>query len=141
MILTAKEIDKRVSDIANQITSEIANALEMANQIAQKLAALAMAAAMLDPCKLAVLMNTGSPELKSAANAMTSPVTNVIEEVQTELDPRANPEEVTRAVENAKAEAEITNVSVRLSSLSMASPLVLISFTAGLPSILSIISS
>ena len=94
------------SDIANQITSEIANALEMANQIAQKLAALAMAAAMLDPCKLAVLMNTGSPELKSAANAMTSPVTNVIEEVQTELDPRANPEEVTRAVENAKAEAE-----------------------------------
>ena len=94
------------SDIANQITSEIANALEMANQIAQKLAALAMAAALLDPCKLAVLMNTGSPELKSAANAMTSPVTNVIEEVQTELDPRANPEEVTRAVENAKAEAE-----------------------------------
>lgn len=94
------------SDIANQITSEIANALEMANQIAQKLAALAMAAAMLDPCILAVLMNTGSPELKSAANAMTSPVTNVIEEVQTELDPRANPEEVTRAVENAKAEAE-----------------------------------
>ena len=94
------------SDIANQITSEIANALEMANQIAQKLAALAMAAAMLDPCKLAVLLNTGSPELKSAANAMTSPVTNIIEEVQTELDPRANPEEVTRAVENAKAEAE-----------------------------------
>ena len=94
------------SDIANQITSEIANALEMANQIAQKLAALAMAAAMLDPCKLAVLMNTGSPELKSAANAMTSPVTNVIQEVQTELDPRANPEEVTRAIENAKAEAE-----------------------------------
>lgn len=94
------------SDIANQITSEIANALEMANQIAQKLAALSMAAAMLDPCKLAVLMNTGSPELKSAANAMTSPVTNVIQEVQTELDPRANPEEVTRAIENAKAEAE-----------------------------------
>jgi hypothetical protein len=94
------------SDIANQITSEIANALEMANQIAQKLAALAMAAAMLDPCKLAVLMNTGSPELKSAATAMTSPVTNIFEEVQTELDPRANPEEVTRAVENAKSEAE-----------------------------------
>lgn len=94
------------SDIANQITSEIANVLEMANQIAQKLAALAMAAAMLDPCKLAVLMNTGSPELKSAANAITSPVTNIVEEVQTELDPRANPEEVTRAVENAKAEAE-----------------------------------
>ena len=94
------------SDIANQITSEIANILEMANQIAQKLAALAMAAAMLDPCKLAVLMNTGSPELKAAANSMIAPVTNIIEEVQTELDSRANPEEVTRAVENAKAEAQ-----------------------------------
>ncbi|MDC1446631.1 hypothetical protein N8344_01505 [bacterium] len=94
------------SDIANQITSEIANALEMANQIAQKLAALAMAAAMLDPCKLAVLMNTGSPDLKAAANSMIAPVTNIIEEVQTELDSRANPEEVTRAVENAKAEAQ-----------------------------------
>ena len=94
------------SDIANQITSEIANVLEMANQIAQKLAALSMAAAMLDPCKLAVLMNTGSSDLKAAANSMIAPVTNIIEEVQTELDSRANPEEVTRAVENAKAEAE-----------------------------------
>lgn len=94
------------SDIANQITSEISNALEMANQIAQKLAALAMAAAMLDPCKLAVLMNTGSPDLKAAANSVISPVTNIVEEVQTELDPRADAEEVNRAVANAKAEAQ-----------------------------------
>ena len=38
------------------------------------------------------------------------------------------------------AEAEITRVSVRLKSLSIASPDVLISFTAGLPSNLSIIN-
>ena len=46
-----------------------------------------------------------------------------------------------KPMSNAKAEADTTKVSVRLSNLSMASPLVLISLTAGLPSILSRISS
>ena len=43
-------------------------------------------------------------------------------------------------IKKAKAEAEITKVSVKLNSLSIASPDVLISFTAGLPSSLLIIN-
>ena len=40
----------------------------------------------------------------------------------------------------ANADADMTNVSVRLNSLSIASPEVLISFTAGFPSNLSMMS-
>ena len=46
-----------------------------------------------------------------------------------------------KPISNAKVDADSTSVLVKLKSLSIASPLVLISFTAGLPSILSIISS
>ena len=46
-----------------------------------------------------------------------------------------------KPMSNAKAQAEITSVSVRLRSLSIASPDERISFTAGFPSNLSVISS
>ena len=101
----AKSMMNGISALANQITSEIANLTSMAASISAKLAALALASATLDPCKLAVLLNTGSPELKSAAQNMTSPVTNVVPTIATELDPRANAIEVNAAIQSAKQTA------------------------------------
>ena len=63
-----------ISELTNQIANEIAKALELASTIAQKLAALAVAAAMLDPCKMAVILNTGSPEMIDAVNKVNSPL-------------------------------------------------------------------
>lgn len=103
----AKSMMNGIAALANQITSEIANLTSMAASIAAKLAALALAAATLDPCKLAVLLNTGSPELKSAAQNMISPVTNIVPNIATELDPRANADEVNTVVEEAKNAAAI----------------------------------
>ena len=95
-----------VSDIANQVASEIAGILDMAADLAAKLKALAMAASMLDPCQFLVLMNVGSDELKSAAANIVSPVTDVIAEIPTEQDPRADATEVTNAVAQAKETAD-----------------------------------
>ena len=95
-----------ISEIANQIASEIANLVSMAASIASKLQALALAAAALDPCKLLVLMNTGSSELKGAINQLTSPVTNIAQGIQTELDPRANPDTVQEEMRQATQAAQ-----------------------------------
>lgn len=103
----AKSMMNGIAALANQITSEIANLTSMAASIASKLAALALAAATLDPCKLAVLLNTGSPELKSAAQSMTAPVTNVVPNIATELDPRANADDVNTAIQSAKEAASV----------------------------------
>ena len=111
-----------IAALANQITSEIANLKSMADSIAAKLAALALAAATLDPCKLAVLLNTGSPELKSAAQNMISPVTNVVSNIATELDPRANADEVNTIVEEAK-NAAATAAGVPQSPMTLAAKL------------------
>ena len=80
-----------VSSVANQIFGEIANIANMASQIADKLAAMTMAGAMLDPCKLAVLMNTGSPALKNAAGLLNAPLPtgNAGFNIPTSVDPRA----------------------------------------------------
>ena len=80
-----------VSSVANQIFGEIANIANMASQIADKLAAMTMAGAMLDPCKLAVLMNTGSPALKNAAGLLNAPLPtgNSGFNIPTSVDPRA----------------------------------------------------
>lgn len=103
----AKSMMNGIAELANQVASEIANLTAMAAAIAAKLAALALAAAALDPCKLAVLLNTGSPELKSAAQNLISPVTNVANNIATEIDPRANADEVNAVVEEAKNAAAI----------------------------------
>lgn len=102
----ADSLKGAVSDIANQVASEIAGILDMAADLAAKLKALAMAASMLDPCQFLVLMNVGSDALKSAAADIVSPVTDVVDEIQTELDPRADAAEVTAAVEQAKQTAD-----------------------------------
>lgn len=94
-----------IADMTNQISNEIANLVDMASAIAQKLAALALAAASFDPCKLMVLMNTGSPDLKSAIGNITSPLTDAIPDIATVLDPRANQADVEAAVQSAKESA------------------------------------
>lgn len=102
----ADSLKGALGDIADQIASELAGLTDMLGDLAAKLKALAMAAAMLDPCQLAVLLNVGSTELKSAANAITSPVTNIINEVSIVGDPRADQVEVERAVAQAQEEAK-----------------------------------
>lgn len=94
-----------IADMTNQISNEIANLVDMASAIAQKLAALALAAASFDPCKLMVLMNTGSPDLKSAIGNITSPLTGAIPDIATVPDPRANQADVEAAVQSAKESA------------------------------------
>jgi hypothetical protein len=87
-----------VKAVANQILGEIAGIANMASQIASKLAAMAMSAAMLDPCKLAVLMNTGSAELKNAAGLLTAPLAGALPDfsIPTSIDPRTTTDDVTQ---------------------------------------------
>lgn len=96
-----------INDIANQIASEIAGILDLASQLASKLQALAMAGAMMDPCKLAVLLNVGSPELKNAAGLLNAPMEMPLPNINipTEVDDRADPEEVTARMQEARQQA------------------------------------
>jgi hypothetical protein len=94
-----------VSSVTNQILGEISKIADMAVQISDKLASIAMAAAMLDPCKLSVLMNTGSPALKSAAGLLNAPLPSGLPEfnIPTVSDPRAFVGEVDTIMEDAKS--------------------------------------
>ena len=96
-----------VSSVTNQILGEISKIADMAVQISDKLASIAMAAAMLDPCKLSVLMNTGSPALKSAAGLLNAPLPTGLPEfnIPTAPDPRAFVGEVDAIMDDAKSTA------------------------------------
>lgn len=104
----ASNVMGAISSVANQIANEIAGALDIANQIASKLQALAMAGAMVDPCKLAVLMNVGSDDLKNAAGLINAPLETATlgPQIPTETDLRADPEQVTRQYTEAKERAK-----------------------------------
>lgn len=96
-----------ISSITNQIAGEIAGLSNMMDQITSKLKSIAMAGAMLDPCKLAVLLNTGSDELKSAANLLNAPLAVPTPRfvIPTETDPRANKNAVNMRMAEAKDKA------------------------------------
>lgn len=96
-----------ISSITNQIAGEIAGLSNMMEQITSKLKSIAMAGAMLDPCKLAVLLNTGSDELKSAANLLNAPLAVPTPRfvIPTETDPRANKNAVNMRMAEAKDKA------------------------------------
>ena len=100
----ASSVIGAIADMAGQITKEISGLASMAAEIAAKVAALGLAGAMTDPCKLAVLMNTGSPNLMNAASLLNVPVETPIPNVNipTETDTRVTPEEVNNAVRIAK---------------------------------------
>ena len=70
-----------IADMAAQIANEIAGLVNMAANIANKLAALSLAGAMMDPCKMAVLLNTGTPALAGAAQQLNSPLESTIPNV------------------------------------------------------------
>lgn len=96
-----------IADMAAQIAGEIAGLLNMAADIAGKLAALSLAGAMMDPCKMKVLLNTGTPELAGAAQQLNAPIESAFPSINipTETDPRANPLVVTDTINRAKATA------------------------------------
>ena len=63
-----------VADITNQIANEATKLLNLAAELASKALALAMAAAALDPCQMAVILNTGSQDMKNAVNQLNTPL-------------------------------------------------------------------
>ena len=96
-----------ITDMASQILGEIEGLISMAADIANKLAALSLAGAMMDPCKMKVLLNTGTPELAGAAAQLTAPIESAIPSINipTEIDPRANPTVVSDTINSAVANA------------------------------------
>ena len=103
----ANNVMGAVGDMVDQIAGEISGLIDMAAGIADKLKSLAMAAMMLDPCKLAVLLNAGTPALAGAAQQLTNPIESAIPNVNvpTTTDVRANPAEVDAAVASARRDA------------------------------------
>jgi len=97
-----------IGSMADQIAGEIQGLIDMALDIASKVAALAMAGAMMDPCKMAVLLNTGSPALAGAANQLTAPLESAMTgiDIPTEIDSRADPAAVNAAVQTAQRDAK-----------------------------------
>ena len=104
----ANNVMGAVGDMVDQIAGEISGLIDMAANIANKLQSLAMAAAMLDPCKLAVLLNAGSPALAGAAQQLTAPIESAISNISvpTELDPRADPAAVNSVVTASQRNAQ-----------------------------------
>ena len=103
----ASGIISGITDMASQILGEIEGLISMAADIANKLAALSLAGAMMDPCKMKVLLNTGTPELAGAAAQLTAPIESAIPSINipTEIDPRANPTVVSGTINSAVANA------------------------------------
>ena len=93
-----------VADITNQIANEAAKLLNLATELASKALALAMAAAALDPCQMAVILNTGSSEMKGAVNKLTQPM-DTLSTVPTTIDGRADAGTVIKTMDQAKREA------------------------------------
>jgi hypothetical protein len=82
----------------------------MAAELLKKAFALLIGAAGLDPCKRAVLENTGSPAMKGALTQLNQPLgTGNPHSIGTTPDPRANPDEVTKKMSQAQAEALLRN--------------------------------
>ena len=97
-----------ISDIVSQIAQEISGLTSLAAEAASKLAALGLAGVFNDPCKLAVLQNTGSPALLDAASKLNMPFDTgqPTFNIPVETDDRSNPLDVSRAVESAVRNAE-----------------------------------
>jgi len=97
-----------IADITSAIANEINNIANMAAELLRKALALVLGGAALDPCKRAVLMNTGSTEMKAAVTQLNQPLgTAAPGGVGTTVDPRANADEVTRNMKYARDEAKL----------------------------------
>ena len=93
-----------VADITNQIANEASKLLNLATELASKALALAMAAAALDPCQMAVILNTGSQDMKNAVSKLNTPMSND-SAIPTQIDSRANADTVIKTMDQAKQEA------------------------------------
>ena len=63
-----------------------------------------MAAAALDPCQMAVILNTGSDDMKGAVNKLTQPM-DTLSSIPTTIDSRADAGTVIKTMDQAKQEA------------------------------------
>lgn len=93
-----------VADITNQIANEATKLLNLAAELASKALALAMAAAALDPCQMAVILNTGSQDMKNAVNQLNTPLSQA-SDIPTQVDTRADADTVIKTMDQAKQEA------------------------------------
>ena len=94
-----------IGDITSAIANEIAALANMAAQLISKALALLIGGAAADPCKKAVLMNTGSPAMKDAVTQLNQPAAGPPHIVGTSVDNRANAEEVKRERKYSRDEA------------------------------------
>ena len=94
-----------IGDITSVIANEIAALANMAAQLISKALALLIGGAAADPCKKAVLMNTGSPAMKDAVTQLNQPAAGPPHIVGTSVDNRANAEEVKRERKYSRDEA------------------------------------
>ena len=100
------KIINAIGDITTQIASEIASLADMAASLIRKALALLIGSAATDPCKQNVLKNTGSPAMQGAIAQLNQPLGHGNpHNIPTTLDDRANPDEVTKKLTAAKAEA------------------------------------
>ena len=93
-----------IADVTNQIANEAAKILNLAAELASKALALAMAAAALDPCQMAVILNTGSQDMKNAVNQLNTPLSQA-SDIPTQVDTRADADTVIKTMDQAKQEA------------------------------------
>ena len=93
-----------IADISNQIANEASKLLNLAAELASKALALAMAAAALDPCQMAVILNTGSQDMKNAVNQLNTPLSQA-PDIPTQVDTRADADTVIKTMDQAKQEA------------------------------------
>jgi|TARA_B100000035_G_scaffold233265_1_gene201495 hypothetical protein len=93
-----------IADVTNQIANEASKLLNLATELASKALALAMAAAALDPCQMAVILNTGSQDMKGAVNKLNTPLGQE-PDIPTQVDSRADADTVIKTMDQAKQEA------------------------------------
>ena len=98
------KVTNAIADIVNQIAKEAEKLLNLATELASKALALAMAAASLDPCQMAVILNTGSNDMKGAVDKLTQPM-DTLSSIPTTIDSRADAGTVMKTMDQAKQEA------------------------------------
>lgn len=100
------KIINAIGDISTQIASEISSFADMAAELLKKSLALLIGSAAADPCKKAVLNNTGTPAMQGAIAELNQPLgTSSPDSITTSSDSRVDEREVVSKLDAARAEA------------------------------------
>jgi len=100
------KIINAIGDISTQIASEISSFADMAAELLKKSLALLIGSAAADPCKKAVLNNTGTPAMQGAIAQLNQPLgTSNPDSITTSSDSRVDEREVISKLDAARAEA------------------------------------